>query len=88
MAYVTLNKQEDADLLLPSGFLNPHQNITPFEDVSIVIARPWGSYNTGRTIPEQCGWSVYCLPHQILDVLLIETIKTLLIETIRHDKYR
>lgn len=25
VAYVTLNKQEDADLLLPSGFLNPHQ---------------------------------------------------------------
>lgn len=25
VAYVTLNKQEDADLLLPSDFLNPHQ---------------------------------------------------------------
>lgn len=59
VAYVTLNKQEDADLLLPSGFLNPHQNITPFEDVFLVTARPWGSYKTGRTVPEQCGWSVF-----------------------------
>lgn len=81
-------KQEDADLLLPSGFLNPHQkHYTLWRRLSSDRAT-LGFLQYSPYYP----WTVWVVSiffrNQILDVLLIETIKALLIETIRHDRCR